>query len=196
MGATRFDVMKQTALFILDSLPESTKLGLGSIDGDCGTEPKAWDAVGELSRYDMRYRLRFLVPNGTTPLLERLQASPELFSEDNQTRKSIFLISDGANVCRANGEDICEWANALSKRKITINILTFLDATESNTNAFAEYACLADNTGGDILYMDNYRCGYEYFGASMVEQCLPRIPNLRKVTCWGRAYQNLWAVER
>ncbi|MEQ8703836.1 MAG: VWA domain-containing protein [Phaeodactylibacter sp.] len=196
MGATRFDVMKQTALFILDSLPETTQLGLGSIDGDCWTEPKAWDAVGALSRYDMRYRLRFLVPNGTTPLLERLQASPELFSTDNQTRKSIFLISDGANVCNANGDDICDWAAQLSQRKITINILTFLDATESNTNAFAEYACLADNTGGDILYMDNYRCGYEYFGASMVEQCLPRIPNLRKVTCWGSAHQNLWAVER
>lgn len=196
MGTTRFEVMKQTALFILDSLPEATQLGLGSIDGDCWTEPKAWDAVGALSRYDMRYRLRFLVPNGTTPLLERLQASPELFSDDAQTRKSIFLISDGANVCRAYGEDICEWASRLSSRKITINILTFLDATESNTNAFAEYACLADNTGGDILYMDNYRCGYEYFGASMVEGCLPRIPNLRKVTCWGRAYQNLWAVER
>jgi len=196
MGATRFEVMKQTALFILDSLPETTQLGLGSIDGDCWTEPKAWDAVGALSRYDMRYRLRFLVPNGTTPLLERLQASPELFSDDAQTRKSIFLISDGANVCRADGEDICEWASRLSRRKITINILTFLDATERNTNAFAEYACLADNTGGDILYMDNYRCGYEYFGASMVEGCLPRVPNLRKVTCWGRACQNLWAVER
>ncbi|MCI4647405.1 VWA domain-containing protein [Phaeodactylibacter sp.] len=196
MGTTRFEVMKQTALFILDSLPETTQLGLGSIDGDCWTEPKAWDAVGALSRYDMRYRLRFLVPNGTTPLLERLQASPELFSDDAQTRKSIFLISDGANVCRADGEDICDWASRLSSRKITINILTFLDATERNTNAFAEYACLADNTGGDILYMDNYRCGYEYFGASMVEGCLPRIPNLRKVTCWGRAYQNLWAVER
>ncbi len=196
MGTTRFEVMKQTALFILDSLPETTQLGLGSIDGDCWTEPKAWDAVGALSRYDMRYRLRFLVPNGTTPLLERLQASPELFSDDAQTRKSIFLISDGANVCRADGEDICDWASRLSSRKITINILTFLDATERNTNAFAEYACLADNTGGDILYMDNYRCGYEYFGASMVEGCLPRIPNLRKVTCWGRSYQNLWAVER
>lgn len=196
MGTTRFEVMKQTALFILDSLPETTQLGLGSIDGDCWTEPKAWDAVGALSRYDMRYRLRFLVPNGTTPLLERLQASPELFSDDAQTRKSIFLISDGANVCRADGEEICDWASRLSSRKITINILTFLDATERNTNAFAEYACLADNTGGDILYMDNYRCGYEYFGASMVEGCLPRIPNLRKVTCWGRSYQNLWAVER
>ena len=142
MGTTRFEVMKQTALFILDSLPEATQLGLGSIDGDCWTEPKAWDAVGALSRYDMRYRLRFLVPNGTTPLLERLQASPELFSDDAQTRKSIFLISDGANVCRADGEDICEWASRLSSRKITINILTFLDATESNTNAFAEYTCL------------------------------------------------------
>ncbi len=195
MGATRFEVMRQTALYILDSLPEATALGLGTIDGDCGTAPRAWDTVGALSRYDMRYRLRFLAPNGTTPLLERLQASPELFLPTDTTRKSIFLISDGANVCRANGEDICEWARRLNERHITINILTFLDATAQNTNAFAEYGCLAANTGGQILYMDNYRCGYEHYGGSLVESCLPRIPNLRRVSCWGRAVPDLWAIE-
>lgn len=196
MGTTRFEVMKQTALFILDSLPEETALGLGTIGGDCGKAPKAWDAVGALSRYDMRYRLRFLAPDGTTPLLERLQASVELFTNEDQTRKSIFLISDGANVCRVPGLDICEWAERLARRNITINVLTFLDATANNTNAFAEYACLADNTGGSILYMDNYRCGYEYFGASLAERCLPRVPELRRVSCWGPAVKDLWAVEK
>jgi len=195
MGKTRFDVMKQTALFILDSLPASTRLGLATIDGDCGTSPHAWEAVGALSRYDMRYRLRFLPPNGTTPLLERLQACPELFGPADSSQKSIFLISDGANICRSGGTDICSWAEQLAKRHITINILTFLDATKNNTNAFAEYGCLADNTGGSILYMDNYRCGYEYFGASLVESEQPRIPNLREVNCWGPSVPELWAVE-
>lgn len=194
MGATRFAVMQETALFVLDSLPGHTRLGLGAIGGDCGTPPKAWDKVGALSRYDMRYRLRFLVPDGTTPLLERLQASPELFSGSDTTRKSIFLISDGANVCRAGGDDICAWAEKLARQRITINILTFLGASYDNTNAFAEYGCLADNTGGQILYLDNYRCSYEYFGASLVESCLPRIPALRRVQCWGPAVKGLWAV--
>jgi hypothetical protein len=194
MGANRFDVMKQTALYVLDSLPPDIEIGLGTVDGDCGTEPHAWDPVGALSRYDMRYRLQFLPPNGTTPLLERLQASPELFTGKEGIRKSIFLISDGANICRSGGVDICSWAERLAQEGITINILTFLDAVQSNTNAFAEYGCLADNTGGSILYMDNYRCGYEYFGASLVESEQPRIPNLQKVQCWGPAVKGLWAI--
>jgi len=196
MGNTRFDVMKETALFVLDSLPSTTSLGLGSIDGDCGTEPVAWDPVGALNHYDMRYRLRFLAPNGTTPLLERLQASSELFTNIDSTQKAIFLISDGANVCRVPGADICGWAQQLSQRNITINVLTFLDASQDNSNAFAEYGCLANNTGGQILYLDNYRCSYEYFGAGLAESCLPQIPNLRKVQCWGAAVKDLWAVEK
>jgi tetratricopeptide (TPR) repeat protein len=195
MGSTRFDVMKETALFVLDSLPATTQIGLGTIDGDCGTKPAAWDEVGALSHYDMRYRLRFLAPNGTTPLLERLQASADLFHSENGKRKAIFLISDGANVCRIPGADICGWSKELARRNITINILTFLDASYDNTNAFAEYGCLAENTGGQILYLDNYRCSYEYFGTSLAESCLPKIPQLRKVQCWGPAVKGLWAIE-
>lgn len=196
MGTTRFKVMKETALFVLDSLPPSTQIGLGTIDGDCGTEPVAWEAVGILSHYDMRYRLRFLAPNGTTPLLERLQASPELFPPGDSTRKAIFLISDGANICRSGGSSICQWAAQLADRNITINVLTFLDAQGGDSNAFAEYGCLAANTGGQILYLDNYRCSYEYFGSDMLTQYLPKIPELRRVQCWGPAVKGLWAVIR
>ena len=196
MGSTRFDVMKNTAIFVLDSLPPSTPIGIGTIDGDCGTAPAAWEAVGALSHYDMRYQLRFLAPNGTTPLLERLQAAPELFQDTTSSaHKTIFLISDGANVCKVPGARICEWAVEIAKRNITINVLTFLDASQNNSNAFAEYGCLADNTGGQILYLDNYRCSYEYFGSAMMKSFLPTIPSLRKVQCWGPAVKGLWAIE-
>ncbi|MCO6490015.1 MAG: tetratricopeptide repeat protein [Phaeodactylibacter sp.] len=194
MGTTRFDVMQETALLVLDSLPPHTRLGLATIDGDCGTEPVAWEPVGRLSRYDMRYRLRFLVPNGTTPLLERLRYCPELFLDADSTRKAIFLISDGANICRMGGEDVCDWAEEMASRNITVNILTFLGTSSDNTNAFAEYGCLADITGGQILYMDNYRCSYEYYGNSLIESCQPKIPGLRRVQCWGPAVKELWAV--
>lgn len=195
MGTTRFDVMQETALLVLDSLPLHTQLGLATIDGDCGTEPVAWEPVGRLSRYDMRYRLRFLAPNGTTPLLERLKYCPELFLDADSTRKAIFLISDGANICRMGGEDVCDWAEEMAQRNITVNILTFLGTSSDNTDAFAEYGCLADMTGGQILYMDNYRCSYEYYGNSLIESCRPKIPGLRRVQCWGPAVKDLWAVE-
>ncbi|MCB0587851.1 MAG: hypothetical protein KDD06_21340, partial [Phaeodactylibacter sp.] len=100
-----------------------------------------------------------------------------------------------ANICRMGGEDVCDWAEEMAQRNITVNILTFLGTSIDNTNAFAEYGCLADITGGQILYMDNYRCSYEYYGNSLVESCRPKIPSLRRVQCWGPAVKDLWAVE-
>ena len=122
---TRFSVMKETALKLAKKTPDTVGLGIGTIGGDCGTDPRLWHSTGELSRRDMRYAIEFLVPDGTTPLLEMLQNSTELFSTMPGTEKTIFLVSDGANVCNAGGVDICEWADQLSAKNITIHILTF-----------------------------------------------------------------------
>ncbi len=193
MGTTRFEVMRETALSLLYDVPVGTQVGIGTIGGDCGTTPRLWYPVGDLTRKALRQELEFLVPDGTTPLLNILQASPELFSKNSATKKSIFLVSDGANICRADGQDICVWAETLSRQNITINILTFLDANLNNANAFAEYTCLADKTSGDIVYIDNLRCKLQPFDFNLVESCLLEVPELSKVECWGKNVE-LWAV--
>lgn len=193
-GTTRFEVMRESMLAILGHIPEKTSLGIGTIGGDCGTEPRLWHPIGELNRTDMRWKLRFLVPDGTTPLLSTLEKVPELFTDSVTTTKSIFLVSDGANVCSAKGLDICEWVQGLKQRGITINILTFLNTNFSNTNAFAEYTCLTDDTNGKILFFDNYRCKLTQYEFSLIESCNLLLPDMKKVNCWGDAVKDLWGI--
>lgn len=194
MDTTRFMVMKETAAFVLDNLAPTTRVGIATIGGDCNTVPKLWESVGKLSLKDLKQTVDFLYPHGTTPLLERLKQSPELFSDSLTAQKAIFLISDGANVCSDPGGGICEWAKDLSKRNVTINVMTFLDATLNHINAFAEYTCLADNTKGKILYMDNLNCSLEYYTPDLVKDCHLYLPDFRRVSCWGPSVKNLWAI--
>jgi len=193
-GTTRFAVMKETMQLVLDEIAPETKVGIGTIGGDCGTDPKLWEASGTLTRKDLRRKIGFLAPDGTTPLLTMLSASTELFSDSAAANKAIFLVSDGANVCSAAGLDICEWARGLPARNTTINILTFLETSFRNADAFAEYSCLTDNTDGRILYIDNYRCRLERYEFDLVETCQFRIPEFRRVECWGPAVKDLWAI--
>ena len=191
---TRFSIMKETALELVMRMPDSINVGIGTIGGDCPDPPRLWHRVGELSERDMRYAIEFLVPDGTTPLLTMMEQSPELFSGQPRTRKTIFLVSDGANVCSAGGLDICEWVEKLASRNITIHILTFLNASFSNTEAFAEYTCLADKTNGNILYLDDLNCNVRYHPTTLVAAYQPRIPELRRIECWGSSVKNLWGI--
>ena len=190
----RFNVMRETAQLLLNNFSDSTAVGIGTIGGDCGTTPKLWHPAGELSRKDLGYALRFLVPDGTTPLLTILQETPTLFTNDPNTSKALIFISDGENVCRLPGVDICEWASTLNSQKITINIMTFLGASLDNTNAFAEYTCLTENTFGRLLYLDGNRCRLEEYRFDLVKSCRFSIPPLERVNCWGSATEQLWAI--
>ncbi len=193
-GETRFAVMKETMQLILNNIDPDIRVGIGTIGGDCGTEPRLWYRSDQLTRRELRQHLTFLVPDGTTPLLNILKQSPELFSDSSDTRKTIFLVSDGANICSAQGLDICEWAGGLDRQNITINILTFLETNFRNTNAFAEYGCLAAKTDGRIVYIDNYRCQMERYEFDLVETGQFRIPEFQRVDCWGPAVKDLWAI--
>lgn len=193
MGKTRFEVMRETVLFLLQHIDPKVKIGLGTIGGDCGTEPRLWVSAGEKTRKDLTWDLRFLTPDGTTPLLEILKSSTTLFTESDSLSRSVFLVSDGANVCTAQGLDICEWATELGQKGTTINILTFLDAQLNNVNAFAEYGCLAENTYGEIHYIDNLYCRLQAFSFDMVERFAPEFPAFERVECFGKN-RKLWAV--
>jgi tetratricopeptide (TPR) repeat protein len=194
LNQDRFDVMKEMALYLTERIPPSTRLGLATIGGDCEKTPMKWMAAGSISHAEMKQELRFLFPDGTTPLLTMLVKAPELLSPADSVRKSIFLVSDGENVCRVGGLDICEWAAGLAGRNITIHVLTFLDAGLENTGAFAEYTCLADHTGGKIIYIDNYRCSTELFDFNLLETCRLTLPPLQRSNCWGAAAKELWSI--
>lgn len=194
IGYDRFDVMRETALLLLDNFPDSTRVGIGTIGGDCGTVPTLWIPSDSLAREELRWKLKFLTPDGTTPLLTILQDTPTLFSDDPAVSKALLFISDGENMCRLPGVDICEWAETLASRQISINIMTFLGASLDNANAFAEYTCLAENTFGELLYLDGNRCRLERYDFDLVKACQLTLPPLHKVYCLGRHNENLWAI--
>ena len=194
MGDTRFDVMKELARRTLTTFSEQKRYGLGTIGGTCESEPDFWKPVGTISREELDTRFRFLIPDGTTPLLSRMLDSPTLFSDSLGANKTIFLISDGANTCRVGGVDICQFAQELAAQGITVNVLTFLSTTLNNTNAFAEYLCLAESTGGHIIYMDNYRCKLEPLSFDLLASCQLRLPVMEKSTCWGEHIDVLWNI--
>jgi len=191
-GVTRFEVMKETATGVYDMIPEQIKVGLGTVDGDCSRTPKYWFDVNAQTRKAFRQTLRFLIPDGTTPLLERLIKVPELFS-GAPARRAIFLVSDGADTCPMRKTDICEWAEKMEEEGIVIHTLSFLDPNSVNATAFSEYTCLADKTGGKVLYMDNYRCTTERFSFDLVGVIPINIPDLVPSDCWGPAVKDLWA---
>ncbi|WP_421796537.1 hypothetical protein [Haliscomenobacter sp.] len=193
-GADRFTAMKDLCLKILPEIDTSIELGIGTIGGVCDSPPDLWFASGGINRVDLRSKLRFLIPDGTTPLLTMLLRCPELFSNDPTRSKSIFLISDGANTCREGGMDICEWASELASKGIAVNVLTFLSTTSDNTDAFAEYLCLAENTKANIIYLDNYRCRLEPFAFDMVKTCQSKIPAMERSRCLGPSVKELWNV--
>ncbi|HKK73540.1 MAG TPA: VWA domain-containing protein [Saprospiraceae bacterium] len=192
MADDRFGVMKTLSRKIVAELPEHIQLGIGTIGGDCPDAPAKWKPSGTIDKKELDTDLRFLIPDGTTPLLTRLLSSPELFSDSTQSKKSIFLISDGANTCRESGLDICAFAEELAQRGITVNVLTFLNSSLNNTSAFSEYICLADNTNGKVIYMDNLRCYFETFDFDLTSSCQLTIPKFEKSYCWGQHIETLW----
>ncbi len=194
MDRTRFEVMRNLGLYLVDELPEDTQIGLGTIGGDCGDSARTWEPVGGLSRRDLRYKVRFLNAHGTTPMVERLKKAEELFSDDPKTTKGLFLISDGANVCPEGNEGVCAWAGRMRSRGITLNVLTFLDVSFNNVDAFAEYGCLADNTEGRIFYLNNVDCAFTDLSYQWLSALQLQLPKLEKVYCWGPRIESLWAI--
>ena len=194
LQADRFSVMRQTAQYFLERMADTTRIGIGTIGGDCGTEPRLWHPAGTIAREEMSWTLRFLVPDGTTPLLTILRRTPELFSEGGNRSRSLFFISDGENICNLPGVDICEWAEELKRRGIVVNIMTFLSTNLSNASAFAEYTCLAEVTGGQVVYLDENRCTLEPYRFDLVDNLQLEVPELRRVNCWGPAAKQLWAT--
>ncbi len=192
MGDTRFAVMKDLSRKMVKEFPENMALGIGTIGGDCPDEPAKWKRTGSMTKKELDTDLRFLIPDGTTPMLTRLMNTPELFIDSLDTPKTLFLISDGANTCREAGLDVCAFAEKLARKGITINVLTFLNSSYNNTSAFSEYICLADVTGGRIIYMDNLRCNFEAFNFDLTTTCQLKIPILEKSYCWGKNIETLW----
>ncbi|MEM8582835.1 MAG: vWA domain-containing protein [Bacteroidota bacterium] len=194
MATDRFNIMRDAAAYLIDRLPENCTAGLATIGGDCETEPTWWIAVDSMERAALRFEVRYLNPDGTTPLLNTLVKTPRLFSDTPGKSRAVFFISDGENVCSLPGVDICDWANSLRDQNIELNVLTFLDQGLQNSGAFAEYACLTDRSGGEIRYFNPGSCMIDHFRFDLLDRVQFELPPIEKVNCWGGAFEKMWAI--
>ncbi len=189
----RFTIMREVVLYMIDGLADSTQAGLATIGGNCEEAPKWWVSTDSLNRSKLRWEVQYINPNGTTPLLTTLVKTPTLFRE-KESRKGIFFVSDGENVCKMAQLDLCEWAASLASRQITLNVLTFLDRGVGNSGAFAEYACLAERSGGQIRYLDPIACSVRPLALDWMDQIAFVLPPLERVACRRGQQTPLWAV--
>ena len=89
-GADRFTAMKDLCLKILPEIDTSVALGIGTIGGVCDSPPDLWFQAGGINRVDLRSKLRFLIPDGTTPLRRCCCAAQSCLPTIRNTAKAFF----------------------------------------------------------------------------------------------------------
>lgn len=191
-GLDRFRTAQWLTNRILGVLVNDDQVGIGSIGGDCHTQQTAWKKVGTTSIKDIQTTISSILPEGSTPLAKMLALSPDLFSTQSNARKSLVVISDGANTCPHPQQDICTSAKILSDKNIKVHVLSFLQNTVSHADAFADYECLTETTSGKLLYLEDNQCQMKSLSYDLVQACGLKLPSFEKSACLGASIPNLW----
>ncbi len=122
-NASRFDIMKEIALYVADKLPQKKKLGAISVGGQCGM-PDLVIPINDLKRTYLINEIENLFLDGFTPLANSLSIVDRLYSP-KKNKKAVFIISDGFETC-TNPIDLCLLGNDLHSKGIDIHILSFI----------------------------------------------------------------------
>jgi hypothetical protein len=191
-GLDRFRTAQWLTNRILGILNTDKQVGIGSIGGDCHTPQTVWKKVGTTSIKDIQNTISSILPEGSTPLAKMLALSPDLFSTHSNSRKSLIVISDGANTCPHPQQDICTSAKILSDKNINVHVLSFLQNTVSHAAAFADYECLTETTSGKLLYLEDNQCQMKSLSYDLVQACGLKLPSFEKSNCLGPSIPNLW----
>jgi hypothetical protein len=191
-GLDRFRTTQWLTNSILDQLISDHQVGIGTIGGDCQTPPAAWKKVGSTSIKDIQSTISGILPEGSTPLARMLALSPDLFSNNSKSQKSLIVISDGANTCPHPQQPICASAEILADKNIKVHILSFLQNTVSHAAAFADYECLTETTSGKLLYLEDNQCQMNAISYDLIQACSLKLPPFEKSNCLGASIPNLW----
>jgi hypothetical protein len=191
-GLDRFRTAQWLTNRILGILNTDKQVGIGSIGGDCHTPQTVWKKVGTTSIKDIQNTISSILPEGSTPLAKMLALSPDLFSTHSNSRKSLIVISDGANTCPYPQQDICTSAKILSDKNIKVHVLSFLQNTVNHAAAFADYECLTETTSGKLLYLEDNQCQMKSLSYDLVQACGLKLPSFEKSNCLGPSIPNLW----
>jgi Mg-chelatase subunit ChlD len=191
-GLDRFRTAQWLTNSILKNLVADHQIGIATIGGDCQNPPTVWKKVGSISSNEIQATLSNILPEGSTPLAKMIALSPGLFSTDGKKKKSLILISDGANTCPYPQQQICTSAEILAQMKIKVHVLSFLQNTTSHAAAFADYECLTETTAGKLLYLEDNQCQMNTISYDLIQACGLKLPAFEKSNCLGPSVPNLW----
>lgn len=191
-GLDRFRTTQWLTNSILDRVLSDHQVGIGTIGGDCKSTPAAWKKAGNSSIKNIQATISEIIPEGSTPLARIIALSPELFSNSSKGKKSLIIISDGANTCPHPEQPICESAEILAEKKIKVHVLSFLQNTVSHAAAFADYDCLTETTSGKLLYLEDNQCQMNNISYDLMQACSLLLPPFEKSKCLGASIPNLW----
>lgn len=150
-GTTKFDAGKQALNLVAGQIAPGTRVGLraygtvpvkGDVRESC-KDSKLLIPIGPFQKDQMISTVMALQANGMTPIGYSLQQAANDFTPGNQTKKSIILITDGAESCDVDPLGVIQ---ALKAQGIEITIHTIGFSVDAQ--AAAQLKKVSDMTGG------------------------------------------------
>ncbi|SRR5699024_6670733 len=159
-GGTRLDVAKRASLDLVDSLPDTARVGMLAYGTQVDDAPenhapgcediRTLAPVGAVDKDRLRGEIDGLEARGYTPIGNALRAAADDLSADAAER-SIVLVSDGIDTCAP--PPACEVAEELADEGIGLAVHTVGFRADEATRA--ELECLSDVTGGTYRQADD-----------------------------------------
>lgn len=159
-GGTRLDVAKRAATDLVDSLPDTSRVGMLAYGTQVGDAPenhapgcediRTLAPVGAVDKDRLRAEVAGLEARGYTPIGNALRAAADGLSPDASER-SIVVVSDGIDTCAPPPP--CEVAADLADEGVglAVHVVGFRADEATRT----ELECIAGATGGTYRQADD-----------------------------------------
>lgn len=159
-GGTRLDVAKQASIELVDSLPDTARVGMIAYGTEVTDAPenhaegcqdiRTLAPVGQVDKDLLRSEISGLEATGYTPIGNALRAAADELSPDASER-SIVLVSDGIDTCAPPPP--CEVAEELADEGIGLAVHVVGFRADEATRA--ELECISSATGGTYRQADD-----------------------------------------
>ena len=159
-GGTRLDVAKRAATYLVDSLPDSARVGMLAYGTQVSDAPenhapgcediRALAPVGAVDKERLRGEIAGLEARGYTPIGNALRAAADELSP-GAAERSIVLVSDGIDTCAPPPP--CEVAAELADEGVGLAVHVVGFRADEATRA--ELECIAGATGGAYRQADD-----------------------------------------